>query len=79
MPETAEEAVPVAEAIITGYIGDLVNPCIWTSERIRAGDWTSALWFDGEFAETLFRMVRVASFAPAARSLGSTGRAAQDS
>ena len=51
MPETAEEAIQVAEAITSGQIDDWGKTHSWPNARVRAGDWTPAQWYDGELAE----------------------------
>lgn len=79
MPDTAEEAIAVADAIGSGQLRDWGKASLWPNERIRAGDWTPAQWYDGTLAEAVFQLERNPHLAPANLKFGATGRAAQDS
>ncbi|MCY4420283.1 MAG: DEAD/DEAH box helicase family protein [Gammaproteobacteria bacterium] len=81
MPETAEQAIEVADAIASGKPGPWGNAHHWPADRVRAGDWTPAQWCDGELAESVWYLEGHKSLTPASMvlALGPTGRAAQDS
>ena len=51
MPDSAEEAIEAAEAIISGKPGHWGNVHQWPADRVRAGDWTPVQWFDGALAQ----------------------------
>ena len=56
MPTTAKEAIEVAEAIAAGAVGDWGSVCRWPADRVQAGDWTPAQWYDGGLATTIRRI-----------------------
>ena len=56
MPQNAEEAAGAAQAILDGDPGDWGSTCAWPTERIAAGDWTPAQWYDGELARIAWRI-----------------------
>ena len=53
MPSSAEEAIEVADAISAGRIGDWGSVCRWPADRVQAGDWTPAQWYDGRLPATI--------------------------
>ena len=81
MPTTVDEAVMFADAISAGRAHDWGAVCRWPVERIRAGDWTPAQWYDGNLADIVCNLESNDELIPARSTLifGPTGRAAQDS
>ena len=81
MPRDATEAVEVADAISSGDIGEWGFVHLWPEDRVRAGDWTPAQWYDGELAEIVRVLEGHADLVPAGSVLttGPTRQAAQDS
>ncbi|MDE0621144.1 MAG: N-6 DNA methylase, partial [Bryobacterales bacterium] len=81
MPTSAEEAIEVADAISAGRVGDWGSVCRWPADRIRAGVWTPAQWYDGTLAEAVFNLEGRADLLPSGSALttGATRQAAQDS
>ena len=81
MPENAEEAIEMADAIAHGRARDWGGVCFWPADRVRAGDWTPVQWYDGALAEAVFDLEGHDSLVPAGSALtkGATRRAAQDS
>ncbi|MDE0659878.1 MAG: DEAD/DEAH box helicase family protein [Gammaproteobacteria bacterium] len=53
MPSSAEEAIEVADAISAGTVGDWGRVCRWPADRVQAGDWTPAQWYDETLAATI--------------------------
>ncbi len=67
MPETADEAVEVAEQIRSGRLASKWGACCrWPRERVEAGDWSASQWMDGVLAEAAHSM----SALPGLRPLG---------
>ncbi len=81
MPKDAAGAVKAAEAIADGDLADWGAAHPWPAERVGAGDWTPAQWYDGALAETVWFLEGHRELTPAGAVLtpGPTGRAAQDS
>ena len=81
MPENAEEAIEVSKAIASGDIGSWGQVCVWPADRVQAGDWSPAQWYDRGLAEIVRQLEGHGDLAPAGSVLttGATGRAAQDS
>ena len=81
MPSNAEEAIKVADAIAGGRAGDWGRVCVWPADRVEAGDWTPAQWYDGKLAETVRQLEGHSELVPAGLILitGATGQAAMDS
>ena len=80
MPETAEEAIQVAEAITSGQIGDWGKTHLWPNARVMAGDWAPAQWYDGELAEAANWLEENSDLQPigARFGIGPDGRRIQD-
>ena len=53
MPESAAEAITMADAIAAGRSAELGNGVSWPAERVQSGDWTPVQWYDGQLAETI--------------------------
>ncbi len=51
MPENVEQAIEAADAIASGANSEWGTVQEWPAERVRAGDWTPAQWYDGALAE----------------------------
>ena len=81
MPDNAEEAIEVADAIAAGRGEDWGGVCRWPPERVEAGDWTPVQWYDGALAEAVFYLEGHGDLVPAGSVLttGATRQAAQDS
>ena len=81
MPRSADEAISVAEAITSGEHADWGVAHSWPAERVRAGNWTPAQWYDGELAEIVWFLEEHKDLTRASSVLtpGPTGQAAQDS
>ncbi len=68
MPENADQAVEVAEQILSGDLEVSWGTCYrWPRDRIEAGDWSASQWMDGVLAEAAHSM----SVLPGLRPLGS--------
>ncbi len=52
MPGDAREAIEIADAIVSGDLGDWGSQVAWPAERVRAGNWTPVQWYDGTLAVT---------------------------
>ena len=80
MPDNADEAIEAAEAIASGQTGQWGNVHHWPADRVRAGDWTPAQWYDGALAETAWDVEANALLEPAALrfEIGPAGRRIQD-
>ena len=81
MPDNAEEAIEVADAIAAGRGEDWGRVCRWPAERVEAGDWTPVQWYDGVLAEAVLYLEGHGELVPAGSVLttGATRQAAQDS
>lgn len=81
MPSNAQEAIEAAEAIAAGKAEAWGRICIWPPDRIQAGDWSPAQWYDGGLAEIVRQLEINRQLTPASSvvKLGATGQAAQDS
>ena len=67
MPENADQAVEVAEAILSGELAPEWGTCYrWPRARVEAGDWSASQWMDGVLAEAAHSM----SVLPGLRPLG---------
>ena len=81
MPESAAEAIEVADAITSGALGHWGNALHWPAHRVRsAGDWTPVQWFDGTLAEAALELEANARLEPAGVrfEIGSAGQRIQD-
>ena len=47
------ETLEAVDAILSGRHHEWGNVCQWPEDRIQAGDWTPAQWYDGTLAETV--------------------------
>lgn len=56
MPKNIEEAIEATDAIISGDVGKWGSMCTWPSERVLAGDWSPAQWFDTDLAEIILNL-----------------------
>ena len=81
LPVSHKEAVACADAIAEGDPGAWGRQSEWPRDRIAAGDWTPAQWFDGRLAQIALELEGHPALEPFEKSwkLGPTGRAAQDS
>ena len=81
MPDNAEEAATMGDAIAEGRAGDWGRVCLWAADRVLAGDWTPAQWYDGKLAAVAHFLEEHRDLVAADSTLttGATGRAAQDS
>ena len=80
MPSNSQEAVEAAEAILDGN-SDWGNRLLWPTDRIEAGDWTPAQWFDGELAQIAAQLEDEPQLQPLGQDhkLGPVRQVAQDS
>ena len=80
MPENAEEAIDVAEAIVSGKRESWGRSCVWPSQRVRGGDWTPVQWFDGALAEAAVEVEANVQLEPAGAryQVGPAGQRIQD-
>ncbi len=81
MPNSAEEAVAVADAIASGELADWGDTHAWPEDRVRAGDWTPVQWYDGDVAEIVASLEEHddLTLLGVVLDFGPTSRAAQDS
>ena len=81
MPDSVEEVIEAVNAIGSGQPGHWGNVHRWPADRVNAGDWTPAQWYDGQLAETVWFLEGHGQLTLAGSVLtpGPTGRAAQDS
>ena len=56
MPANAEEAFQAADAMIRGDMSKWGRACLWPAERIEAGDWTPAQWYDGQLSAVVLEI-----------------------
>ena len=47
------ETLEAVDAILSGRDNEWGNVCPWPADRVRAGDWTPAQWYNGTLAETV--------------------------
>ena len=75
------ETLEAVDAILTGRHDEWGSVCQWPADRVRAGDWTPAQWYDPELANIAFKLENHPELAPAGTMLtpGPTGQAASDS
>ena len=80
MPDSAEQAIEVANAISAGRVEDWGASHTWPAERVREGDWTPVQWFDGALAEVAFDLEANSLLEPAGLryAIGPDGRSVQD-
>ena len=80
MPDSAEEAIEVADAIASGNPGRWGNVHRWPADRVGDGDWTPVQWFDGTLAQIAWDLERNAALEPAGlrHAIGPDGRSVQD-
>ena len=55
-PTSAEDAMAAYDGIRTGRLGDLGRICEWPRERVDAGDWSPAVFYDAELAEACWQL-----------------------
>ena len=81
MPGSAEEVIEVADAIAAGQADAWGRVCRWPTDRVEAGDWTPAQWYDEALAEVAHCLEERNDLVAAGSVLrmGATRRAAQDS
>ena len=77
MPDSAEAAIKAADAIVEGKAEGWGHVCVWPAERVLAGDWTPAQWYNGELTEIARQLERRRELVPAGLVLktGASGRA----
>ncbi len=75
------ETLEAIDAILSGRHNEWGSVCQWPANRVRAGDWTPAQWYDPELATIALELENHPDLAPARTMLtpGATGRTAQDS
>ena len=81
MPADATEALEVADAIAGGRVGESWGRSyLWPSDRVAAGDWTPAQWFDAGLAEVVRGLEANSLLEPAGlrHDIGPDGRRIQD-
>ena len=55
-PADAEEAMAVYERLREGDLGDLGRICEWPRERVEAGDWSPAVFYDPTLAAACYEL-----------------------
>ena len=55
-PSNTEDAIQLYDGVRSGDIGDLGRICEWPRERIEAGDWSPAVFYEPELAETCYQL-----------------------
>ena len=80
MPESAEEAVQIADAIAVGQAREWGRIHLWPNDRVQAGDWTPVQWFDGTLADVALSLEANVLLEPAGLrfAIGPDGRRIQD-
>ena len=80
MPNSAEEAIEAADAIVSGSSGYWGNVLHWPADRVRSGDWTPVQWFDSTLAQSAWQLERNASLEPGGLrcQIGPAGQRIQD-
>ena len=80
MPDSAEEAISMADAIAAGRGGELGNTVLWPADRVEAGDWTPVQWFDGQLTATIREIETSPLLEPVGvrHAVGPAGRRIQD-
>ena len=80
MPDSAEEAIEAADALISGNPGRWGNVHLWPADRVRDGNWTPVQWFDGALAQAAWNLERNAALEPAGLryQIGPAGQRIQD-
>ena len=80
MPASAEEAIKAADAIASGTPGRWGNIHLWPADRVRAGNWTPAQWYDGALADAAGDVEGNARLEPAGLryQIGPAGQRIQD-
>ena len=80
MPDSVEEAIEAADAILSGNPGRWGNVHRWPADRVREGNWTPAQWFDGALAQAAWEVESNALLEPAGlrHAIGPDGRSVQD-
>ena len=66
MPAAASEAIVAADAIAAASASEWGQVCSWPTDRIAAGDWSPAQWFDGTLADT----IRILEDSPMLENIG---------
>ncbi len=81
MPDNAEEAVRIGVDVTRGRAEEWGRFCRWPADRVQAGDWTPAQWYDGRLAAVARFLEGHSDLVRADSTLttGATGQAAQDS
>ena len=55
-PSNAGEAVELYDRIHAGDLGDLGRICEWPRDRVQDGDWSPAVFYEPELAETCYQL-----------------------
>ena len=59
-PSNAAESAALHRALSDGDLGNLGSICMWPRERVNAGDWSPAVFYDPALAEACFDVDRLA-------------------
>lgn len=80
MPETSEQVDEFLAAVKVGLNSKWCRTYQWPWERVVAGDWTPAQWYDGELAQAAIDIAGSAALAPVGEiaSIGPAGRRVND-
>ena len=80
MPDTPDEAIEIAEAVAAGQAADWGQVCLWPADRVQAGDWTPAQWYDGRLPATIREIERspLLEHVGLRHDVGPTGRRIRD-
>ena len=73
------ETLEAVDAILSGRHDEWGSVCRWPADRVRAGDWTPAQWYDGTLAEMAREIEENAGLEPVGQRfrLGPEGRGIQ--
>ena len=80
MPDSAEEAMAAADALVSGDPGRWGNVHPWPADRVRDGDWTPVQWYDGTLAQAAREVERSKMLEAAGTRyhIGPSGQSVQD-
>ena len=74
------ETLKAIDAILSRRHDEWGSVCLWPEDRMRAGDWTPAQWYNGALAETVREIERNAGLEPVGHRfrVGPAGRRIED-
>ena len=63
-PSNADESAALHRAILKGALGELGRVCMWPRNRVNAGDWSPAVFYEPELAQACFDIDQLPDGAP---------------